>query len=106
MAGKGNSIKTTRYGNFKGVDFSTDASLVDTYRSPYSINMLADTGGMPEKRPGWRTLHRLEGPIHGIWFLQKDGATHFVAHGGAKLYTWKADWCWTASTTKATPPVR
>ena len=31
MAGKGNSIKTTRYGDFKGVDFSTDASLVDTY---------------------------------------------------------------------------
>ena len=89
MAGKGNSIKTTRYGDFRGVDFSTDASLVDTYRSPWSINMLADTGGMPEKRPGWRTLQRLEGPVHGIWFLQKDG-THFVAHAGEKLYTWKA----------------
>lgn len=91
MAGKGNSIKTTRYGDFKGVDFSTDASLVDTYRSPWSINMLADTGGMPEKRPGWRTLQTIEAPVHGIWFLQKDGATHFVAHGGTKLYTWKAD---------------
>lgn len=83
------AIKTTQYGGFRGVDFSTDAALVDTYRSPYSINMLADTGGMPEKRPGWRTLQRMDGPIHGIWFLQKDGETWFVAHGGDKLYTWQ-----------------
>ncbi len=85
------AIKTTQYGGFRGVDFSTDAALVDTYRSPYSINMLADTGGMPEKRPGWRVLKRLDAPIHGIWFLQKDGETWFVAHGGDKLYTWTKD---------------
>lgn len=91
MAGKGSAIRTTTYGGFKGVDFSTDASLVDTYRSPYSINMLADTGGMPEKRPGWRVLQTLEGPVHGVWFLQKDGTTHFVAHGGTKLYTWTGE---------------
>ena len=84
-----NAIKTTTYGDFKGVDFSTDAALVDSYRSPYSINMMADTGGMPEKRPGWRVLHRLDAPIHGIWFLQKGGETWFVAHGGDKLYTWQ-----------------
>ena len=86
-----NAIKTTTYGDFKGVDFSTDAALVDSYRSPYSINMIADTGGMPEKRPGWRVLHGLEAPIHGIWFLQKDGQSWFVAHGGDKLYTWQED---------------
>ena len=91
MAGKGNSINTTIYGDFRGVDFSTDAALVDTYRSPYAINMLADTGGMPEKRPGWRVLQNLDAPIHGIWFLQKDGVTHYVAHGGDKLYTWTED---------------
>lgn len=85
------AIKTTTYGDFKGVDFSTDAALVDTYRSPYAINMMADTGGMPEKRPGWRVLQRLDAPIHGIWFLQKDGLTWFVAHGGDKLYTWEKD---------------
>lgn len=83
------AIKTTTYGDFKGVDFSTDAALVDTYRSPYSINMMADAGGMPEKRPGWRVVQNLDAPIHGIWFLQKDGLTWFVAHGGDKLYTWQ-----------------
>ena len=91
MAGKGSAIRTTTYGGFKGVDISTDASLVDTYRSPYSINMMADTGGMPEKRPGWRVLQTQEGPVHGVWFLQKDGTTHFVAHGGTKLYTWTGE---------------
>lgn len=89
MAGKGSAIRTTTYGGFKGVDFSTDASLVDTYRSPYSINMMADTGGMPEKRPGWRTQQKLEPPVHGIWALSKNGTMHYVAHAGETLYTWK-----------------
>lgn len=91
MARKANAIQTTTYGGFKGVDFSTDATLVDPYRSPYAINMLADTGGMPEKRPGWRVLQTLEGPVHGIWSLRKNGTLCYVAHGGGKLYTWKED---------------
>lgn len=51
--------KTTVYNKFKGVDFSVDPSLVDSYRSPYAPNLISDIGGMPEKRLGWRTLHEL-----------------------------------------------
>ena len=49
----GVSIHTTTYGQFKGVDFSTDPSLVDPSRSPLSVNMIAEVcpksawGGVP-----------------------------------------------------------
>lgn len=79
-------MKTTVYGTFKGVDFSTDASLVDKSRSPYAPNLIADVGGMPEKRLGWRTIHRIEQPINGIWYGEINGKKHYIAHGGTKIY--------------------
>ncbi len=91
MPERTSQIKTTAYGNFKGVDFSTDPSLVEPYRSPWAVNMMADTGGMPEKRPGWRTLHTLEGPVNGLWYLVVKGKPHFVCHGGTKLYHWTGE---------------
>lgn len=78
--------KTSIYGAFKGVDFSVDASLVDKERSPYAPNLISDTGGMPEKRPGWRVLLTLEAPIHGIWYGEIAGVKCFIAHGGTKIY--------------------
>lgn len=84
----GVSIKTTTYGSFKGVDFSTDPSLVDRYRSPWAVNMIADTGGMPEKRMGWRTLAQIEGPVNGLFCAVIGGTAHFLAHGGTRLYRW------------------
>lgn len=85
----GVGISTTIYSKFKGVDFSTDASLVEKYRSPWAVNMIADTGGMPEKRMGWRTLHRLEAPINGLFYGVIGGEVHYLAHGGTKIYAWK-----------------
>lgn len=82
------ALHTTTYGKFKGVDFSTDASLVDSYRSPWAVNMIADTGGMPEKRMGWRTLHQIEKPVNGLFYGVVQGETRFLAHGGTKLYEW------------------
>lgn len=87
----GVNIHTTTYGKFKGVDFSTDASLVDGNRSPWAVNMLADTGGMPEKRLGWRILHQVEAPLNGLFYGVIGGKTCFLAHGGTKLYRWDAD---------------
>lgn len=84
----GVSINTTTYSKFKGVDFSTDASLVDPYRSPWAVNVIADTGGMPEKRMGWRSLHQIEQPVNGLFYGVIGGAVHFLAHGGTKLYDW------------------
>lgn len=84
----GVSIHTTTYGQFKGVDFSTDPSLVDKSRSPYAVNMVADTGGMPEKRMGWRTISTIESPVNGLFVAVIQQNTHFIAHGGTKIYEW------------------
>ena len=83
-------MSTTVYGRFKGVDFSVDASLVDKDRSPYAPNLIADIGGMPEKRLGWRVLHQLEQPINGIWYGEINGQKSFIAHGGSKIYKFTA----------------
>lgn len=82
----GVSTNTTTYGQFKGVDFSTDPSLVDRSRSPFSVNMVADAGGMPEKRLGWRTLNTIEKPVNGLFVAVIDQKQHFIAHGGTKVY--------------------
>lgn len=83
-------MNTTVYSRFKGVDFSVDASLVSKDRSPYAPNLIADVGGMPEKRLGWRTLHTLEQPINGIWYGEINGQKSFIAHGGTKIYKFSA----------------
>lgn len=44
---------TTIYDDFKGVDFTNDASNVFKKRSPTGRNMLPDLDGRPYKRPGW-----------------------------------------------------
>lgn len=80
--------KTSVYGKFRGVDFSVDPSLVDDSRSPYAPNLISDTGGMPEKRLGWRTLHTIEQPVNGLFHAEFDNEEYFIAHGGTKLYKW------------------
>lgn len=87
MARRGGvSIRTTTYGQFKGVDFSTDPSLVDESRSPLSVNMIGDAGGMPEKRLGWRTITTIEKPVNGLFVAVINQRQRFLAHGGAKIY--------------------
>ena len=83
-------MSTTVYSRFKGVDFSIDASLVDKDRSPYAPNLIADVGGMPEKRLGWRVLHQIEQPVNGIWYGEINGQKSFIAHGGTKIYKFNA----------------
>ena len=83
-------MSTTVYSRFKGVDFSVDASLVDKDRSPYAPNLIADIGGMPEKRLGWRVLHQIEQPVHGLWYGEINGQKSFIAHGGTKIYKFTA----------------
>lgn len=85
----GVEIHTTIYGTFKGADFSTDPSLVDARRSPLCTNMVADAGGMPEKRVGWRVLHNVGGGrVNGLYSGKFGGALKMLAHIGAKLYAW------------------
>lgn len=44
---------TTVYDNFKGVDFTNDATQAYKRRSPTAINMIPDNSGVPWKRTGW-----------------------------------------------------
>ena len=85
------SIRTKTYGGFRGVDFSADPSLVDASRSPWAVNMVAGSGGVPEKRPGWRTVARTEGRINGLFHAKFAGETHLLAHAGEKLLRWYED---------------
>ena len=46
-------VYTTKYADFKGVDFTNDPSNVWYRRSPDAVNMLPDESGKPFKRTGW-----------------------------------------------------
>lgn len=86
MSGQKSAVRTAVYETFKGADFSTDPSLVDKSRSPLCTNIVADGGGMPQKRDGWRTLHTMSGPVYGLFAAVFDGTEHKLAHAGTKLY--------------------
>ena len=87
----GTSIQRTIYATFQGADFSTDPSLVERYRSPLCTNIVADGGGMPQKRAGWRVLHTLSGRVNGLFSASFDGVTQKLAHVGTKLFVWDDD---------------
>ena len=99
--------KTIVYNKFRGVDFSTDPSLVDRNRSPFAVNIISDTAGMPEKRLGWRRIHQLyktqivtengvstivptaeKGPVYGLYYGDVGGQNGkmMLAHVGNTLY--------------------
>lgn len=87
----GVSIQRTVYAAFRGADFSTDPSLVDRTRSPLCTNIIADGGGMPQKRDGWRVLHELTGKVNGLFTGVFGGTRKNLAHVGTKLYVWDDD---------------
>ena len=80
--------KSTKYANLRGCDFSTDASLVASNRSPLALNMISDDGGSPKKRLGWRTFKQFAETktVHNIWYGEIGGIESMVAHVGTKLY--------------------
>lgn len=80
------SIKTTIYNQFKGVDFTADATLVDKTRSPYAVNIISAAGGRPEKRPGYRTVASYDSPVNGAYSYEHNGETQIIVHAGTKLY--------------------
>lgn len=49
-------VQTATYDNFRGVDFTNDATNVWRRRSPTGVNMLPDAAGRPFKRHGWEIL--------------------------------------------------
>lgn len=88
------------YGDFRGVDFSSDHTLVNASRFPYLVNMYKDYaagGGQGiETIPGFRRRFTAEngGRIHGIHSYKLPNASgegvtrHVLVHAGSKLYKW------------------
>ena len=87
---------TKNYNKFRGVDYSTDESQIDDSRSPRAVNMIADEGGAPERRWGWRVMYQFAGSpsIAGIFPYEGDvtdpqDGDHgriFIVHAGSVLY--------------------
>ena len=88
---RGAGITRTQYAAFRGADFSTDPSLVESCRSPLCTNIVADGGGMPQKRLGWRTVQNLGDTVYGLFGADFDGTVKNLAHAGTKLYVWADD---------------
>lgn len=75
------------YQRFRGVDYSTDETQIADSRSPYMLNMISDSGGYPELRLGWRTIHKFTsgGKVHSIYPFIQDGVRHMIAHVGTQI---------------------
>ncbi|MEG1973215.1 MAG: hypothetical protein RR315_08630, partial [Oscillospiraceae bacterium] len=79
---------TEKYMVFKGADFSTDPSRVDSSRSPMPLNLIPDEGGSPQKRPGTRTIKTFDGKINGLFSFFSDSGEKLICHAGTKIYAW------------------
>ena len=88
------------YGNFRGVDFSSDHTQVDNSRLAYAVNMFRDyqsaQGQALETIAGYRKRVVLpdEKEVYGVFnFAHKNGegktVTKVLIHSGNKLYLWK-----------------
>ena len=88
ISGKSPAMAAVVYDRLKGVDFSTDQSLIDTARSPFALNLVSGPGGYPEKRPGWRTLQQLSGHIYGLHVGMVKGENVYLVHCGDKILRW------------------
>ncbi len=83
-----------QYSRFRGLDYSTDETKIDDERSPRAVNMIADEGGFPEKRPGWRTVYNFSECISGVFPFENDDDDineSFIVHAGTKLFLIKLD---------------
>lgn len=84
------TIGRKSYKRFRGVDYSTDETQIDDGRSPRAVNVIADEGGAPERRWGWRTVVDLgsDKPIAGIFPYEATTETGrtMIVHAGDTLY--------------------
>lgn len=85
------STGTTAYTEFSGCAFLPDESKCGAAYSPDCLNMIPDSAGFPEKRPGWRTLHRFDACIYGIHAYQCGDITSLLVHTGSELYLYQQD---------------
>ena len=83
------TIGRKSYKRFRGVDYSTDETQIDDGRSPRAVNVIADEGGAPERRWGWRTVVDLgsDKPIAGIFPYEAttEAGRTMIVHAGDTL---------------------
>ena len=86
---KGRGVIRSRYAAFRGADFSTDPSLIESCRSPLCTNIVSDSGGTPQKRLGYRTVQTLPDTVYGLFGAEFGGTVKRLVHAGTKLYAWE-----------------
>lgn len=83
------------YGDFIGVDLSSDPSAVSRNRLAWSVNMWRDyesaNGGCVETFPGYRAVAQIGKQINGIYnYRTKNGYDYLIVHAGRDLYAFTA----------------
>lgn len=82
-------------GAFRGVDFSSEASLVNQTRLAFCQNMWRDyeseNGGCIETSAGYRLIKKISGDAHGLWEYRYDGVDYVICHMGTGLYIFRHD---------------
>lgn len=78
-------VYTTSIEQFRGVDFSNNATQVTPNRSPDAVNLISNKAGFPIKTQGYELVHDFGVRINGIYRLF-DGTEHILIHAGSKLY--------------------
>lgn len=78
---------TKIYSQFRGADFSTDATNIADVRAADMENMVADEAGFPSKRVGWRELLNMGGgAVNGIHYMKyQKGCGVWFVHTGKQL---------------------
>ena len=64
---------------------------MESCRSPLCTNIVADGGGMPQKRLGYRTVQSLGDTVYGLFGAEFGGTVKRLVHAGTKLYAWADD---------------
>ncbi len=79
-------ISTTRYNDWRGVDYVHDAYTCPENRCPELINMISHTRGTLEGRKGYKVLKQFEGAIYSIKRGYIGGAFRIFIHEGVNLW--------------------
>lgn len=86
------SVITKRYEAIKGVDFSSEPSLVKPWRSPKMVNMYRDyTGSDPvaiTTRKGFCKAAAFGQKIYGMHTMRRGNTLYVFVHSGSTLYLW------------------
>ncbi len=85
------AVYTTRYNDFKGVDYRAEDTTCERTRFPDAQNIIIEGTGFPEKRIGWRKLINIDEPVEGICTGYVNNRKETILQIGRELYRYKED---------------